>query len=144
MAVHSKNPSFAELQKQKIASSVQESFGSISNTVELPKATAPIQPEVVNQQKEESPHNTTVEKSADKDDIKTVTQSASANSGEKKRKDVMVGIHVTEDERSELRKMFCSNGFTLATAYRAAMTYLRQDLEQGKAYITTNGEIFRK
>lgn len=135
MAVHSKNLSFAELQKQKISSSVQESLGYIADTMgNQPKPTE------IQSPKHEDPLKTEEIPVA----IKTVTPSETTNSGEKKRKDVMVGIHVTEDERSELRKMFCSNGFTLATAYRAAMTYLRQDLEQGKAYITTNGEIIRK
>ena len=56
----------------------------------------------------------------------------------------MIGIHVTKEEQTELRQMFCSNGFSLATAYRAAMTYLRQDISDGKAVITNNGEILRK
>ena len=127
MAVHSKNPSFADLQREKIAGSVQSSFSSISeNQQETAKP--------VEIKKEESfQHQTHT-------DIKTVT----AENVEKKKKDVLIGIHVTEDERNELRKQFCSNGFSLATAYRAAMSYLRQDLELGKAYITNNGEIFRK
>ncbi|MBQ1832275.1 MAG: hypothetical protein II114_00680, partial [Treponema sp.] len=95
---------------------------------------APVQPaSPVESPKEEVP-------AQNQDAIKTVTQ----ETGEKKRKDVLIGIHVTEDERNELRRLFCSNGFSLATAYRAAMSYLRQDIELGKAYITNNGEIFRK
>lgn len=70
-------------------------------------------------------------------------QSESMSSASPK-KDVLIGIHVTNDERTELRQMFCANGFSLATAYRAAMTYLRQDILDGKAYITANGEILRK
>lgn len=70
----------------------------------------------------------------------TVTQEVP----KKKNKEKLVGIHVTEDEQKELRQIFCSNGFSLATAYRAAMSYLRQDMEDGKAYLTNNGEIRRK
>lgn len=134
MAVHSKNPSFAELQREKIASSVQNSFDSMGVVHQAEKeipAHTPVMP-VKAEEKRETKEEPAV--------IKTVTP----ESGEKKRKDVLIGIHVTEDERNELRKLFCSNGFSLATAYRAAMSYLRQDIELGKAYITNNGEIFRK
>jgi len=132
MAVHSKNPSFAELQREKVAASVQESIGNITETAEpiKPAKSAVPEPKQVSAEPPKAPVNV----------IKTVT----TESGEKKRKDVLIGIHVTEDERNELRKLFCSNGFSLATAYRAAMSYLRQDIELGKAYITNNGEIFRK
>ena len=127
MAVHQKNPTFAELQKEKIASNMQ----SFATTL---APSAPVQPaSPVESPKEEVP-------AQNQDAIKTVTQ----ETGEKKRKDVLIGIHVTEDERNELRRLFCFNGFSLATAYRAAMSYLRQDMELGKAYITSNGEIFRK
>lgn len=71
-------------------------------------------------------------------------QTVTPESGKKKTKDVLIGVHVTEDERTELRQLFCANGFSLATAYRAAMSYLRQDLELGKAYLTSNGEVRRK
>lgn len=127
MAVHQKNPTFKELQKEKIASNMQ----SLATTL---APSAPVQPtSPVESPKEEIP-------AQNQDAIKTVTR----ETGEKKRKDVLIGIHVTEDERNELRRLFCSNGFSLATAYRAAMSYLRQDMELGKAYITSNGEIFRK
>ncbi len=127
MAVHQKNPTFAELQKEKIASNMQSFATTLAPSV-------PVQPtSPVESPKEEIP-------AQNQDAIKTVTQ----ETGEKKRKDVLIGIHVTEDERNELRRLFCSNGFSLATAYRAAMSYLRQDMELGKAYITNNGEIFRK
>lgn len=134
MAVHSKNPSFAELQKNAVASSVQNTFGSLSpdSIKAQPMQETSAKPVEIPVPQPVQPEKTSV--------IKTVT----SESGEKKRKDVLIGIHVTEDERNELRKMFCSNGFSLATAYRAAMTYLRQDIELGKAYITSNGEIFRK
>lgn len=133
MAVHAKNKSFAELQQEKIASSVQDSIGSMMATTPQQETTVPEPPKPAAQPITTKP----AEKQAD---IKTVTSTTT----EKKKKDVLIGIHVTEDERNELRQMFCSNGFSLATAYRAAMTYLRQDIELGKAYITSNGEIFRK
>lgn len=127
MAVHQKNPTFKELQKEKIASNMQSLATTLAPSV-------PVQPtSPVESPKEEIP-------AQNQDAIKTVTR----ETGEKKRKDVLIGIHVTEDERNELRRLFCSNGFSLATAYRAAMSYLRQDMELGKAYITSNGEIFRK
>ena len=72
------------------------------------------------------------------------TQTVTTDAKKKKTKDVLIGVHVTEDERTELRQLFCANGFSLATAYRAAMSYLRQDIELGKAYLTKNGEIRRK
>ena len=128
MAVREKNPSFADLQREKINSSVESMYKSIVKTTEPEKNP----PEIVEN------HPAEPEKPAAA--IKTVTPEP----GEKKRKDVLIGIHVTEDERNELRRLFCSNGFSLATAYRAAMSYLRQDIELGKAYITNNGEIFRK
>ena len=72
-------------------------------------------------------------------------QAASDTSGTRKKpRNILIGIHVTEEERAELRKTFCSNGFSLATAYRAAMAYLQQDIEYGKAYLTANGEIRRR
>ena len=55
-----------------------------------------------------------------------------------------INFNLSKEEQTELRQMFCSNGFSLATAYRAAMTYLRQDISDGKAVITNNGEILRK
>ena len=127
MAVHQKNPTFSELQKEKIASNMQSFATTLAPSAPVQPATQAASP------KEEIP-------AQNQDAIKTVTQ----ETGEKKRKDVLIGIHVTEDERNELRRLFCSNGFSLATAYRAAMSYLRQDMELGKAYITSNGEIFRK
>lgn len=117
MAVHEKNLSFAEEQKLKIAESVK-------NTTSLSESVLP------EKKMEDNPY------------FKTVTnQSSSSNS---RKKDVLIGIHVTKEEQTELRQMFCSNGFSLATAYRAAMTYLRQDISDGKAVITNNGEILRK
>ncbi|MCQ2592955.1 MAG: hypothetical protein MJ188_09250 [Treponema sp.] len=118
MAVHEKNLSFAEEQKLKIAESVK-SASQISNNV-------------VSEKKDEAASS-----------FKTVTNESSASTTAKK-KDVLIGIHVTKEEQTELRQMFCSNGFSLATAYRAAMTYLRQDIIDGKAIITNNGEILRK
>ena len=127
MAVHAKNLSFAEEQRQKIAESVQS-----STTIAYNPVTA--------QPKEEKPaEQAPVSAAANR----TVTESPAAESGGKK-KDVLIGIHVTKEEQAELRQMFCSNGFSLATAYRAAMTYLRQDILDGKACITGNGEILRK
>ena len=116
MAVHEKNLSFAEEQKLKIAESV--------------KSASQISENVVSEKKE-----TTAES------FKTVTTETGTTT---KKKDVLIGIHVTKEEQNELRQMFCSNGFSLATAYRAAMTYLRQDIIDGKAIITNNGEILRK
>ncbi len=116
MAVHEKNLSFAEEQKLKIAESVK-SASQISENV-IPE-------------KKEEPVNS----------FKTVTNDSTPTT---KKKDVLIGIHVTKEEQTELRQMFCSNGFSLATAYRAAMTYLRQDIIDGKAIITNNGEILRK
>lgn len=118
MTHEKKNLSFAEEQKLKIAESV--------------KSASQISENVVPEKKEE-PH----------EPFKTVTNETSTSTTAKK-KDVLIGIHVTKEEQNELRQMFCSNGFSLATAYRAAMTYLRQDIIDGKAIITNNGEILRK
>ena len=76
--------------------------------------------------------------------LASINLAAVASSQNSRKKDVLIGIHVTKEEQTELRQMFCSNGFSLATAYRAAMTYLRQDISDGKAIITNNGEILRK
>lgn len=118
MTHEKKNLSFAEEQKLKIAQSVQ--------------AASQISENVVPEKKEEPAAS-----------FKTVTNDTPATTAAKK-KDVLIGIHVTKEEQNELRQMFCSNGFSLATAYRAAMTYLRQDIIDGKAMITNNGEILRK
>ncbi len=115
MAVHEKNLSFAQEQKLKIAENVKSS-SQISENVILEK------------------------KDDDKNSFKTVT----SDENNSKRKDVLIGVHVTKEEQNELRKLFCSNGFSLATAYRSAMTYLKQDIIDGKAIITNNGEILRK
>lgn len=117
MAVHEKNLSFAEEQKQKIAESV--------------KSASQISENVIPEKKEEPVKS-----------FKTVTNPEDPVST--KKKDVLIGIHVTKDEQTELRQMFCSNGFSLATAYRAAMTYLKQDIIDGKAVLTNNGEVLRK
>lgn len=114
MAVHIKNPTFAEEQKAKIMESVATSNVIVENVASVEKKESFIQ---------------------------TVTPEITPT---KKPKNVLIGVHVTEDERIELRQIFCSNGFSLATAYRAAMSYLRQDIELGKAYITNNGEIRRR
>ena len=136
MAVHEKNLSFAEEQKLKIAESVK-------NTTSLSESVIP------------------EKKVEDNLSFKTVTifdtfkyqlllmnssllNAFSSVSQNSRKKDVLIGIHVTKEEQTELRQMFCSNGFSLATAYRAAMTYLRQDISDGKAVITNNGEILRK
>lgn len=120
MTHEKKNLSFAEEQKLKIAQSVQ-SASQISGNI-------------IPEKKEEST-----------DSFKTVTNDSNTNATTAtKKKDVLIGIHVTKEEQNELRQMFCSNGFSLATAYRAAMTYLRQDIIDGKAIITNNGEILRK
>ena len=118
MAVHEKNLSFAEEQKLKIAESVK-------NTTSLSESVIP------------------EKKGEDNLSFKTVTNQSSSSQNSRQ-KDVLIGIHVTKEEQTELRQMFCSNGFSLATAYRAAMTYLRQDISDGKAVITNNGEILRK
>lgn len=114
MSVHEKNLSFAEEQKLKIAENVKSSSQISENVI-------------------------SENKNGDKNNFKTVTSEENT-----KRKDVLIGVHVTKEEQAELRQMFCSNGFSLATAYRAAMTYLRQDIIDGKALITNNGEILRK
>ncbi|MBE6355126.1 hypothetical protein [Treponema sp.] len=129
MAVHAKNPTFSELMQQKVNTEVKESMQVLMPSVNDIKTVTPQVPA-----EPEKPVNMAEEP---KQEAKTETAT-------KKRKDVLIGIHVTDDERNELRKMFCSNGFSLATAYRAAMTYLRQDIELGKAYITSNGELIRK
>ena len=116
MAVHEKNLSFAEEQKLKIAESVKSASQISENIVPEKKETAA-------------------------ESFKTLTTETGTTA---KKKDVLIGIHVTKEEQNELRQMFCSNGFSLATAYRAAMTYLRQDIIDGKAIITNNGEILRK
>lgn len=116
MAVHAKNPTFAEEQKARIMKSVASSS-------------------VIADSKPEEPATS---------EVFTQTVTSSADTTKKKTKDVLIGVHVTEDERTELRQLFCANGFSLATAYRAAMSYLRQDLEFGKAYLTSNGEVRRK
>ncbi len=118
MAVHEKNLSFAEEQKLKIAESVK-------NTTSLSESVIP------------------EKKGEDNLSFKTVTNQSSSSQNSRK-KDVLIVIHVTKEEQTELRQMFCSNGFSLATAYRAAMPYLRQDISDGKAVITNNGEILRK
>ena len=118
MAVHEKNLSFAEEQKLKIAESVKNTTSISENAIPEKKA-------------------------EDNQSFKTVTIQSSSSQNSRK-KDVLIGIHVTKEEQTELRQMFCSNGFSLATAYRAAMTYLRQDISDGKAIITNNGEILRK
>ncbi|MCR5218646.1 hypothetical protein [Treponema sp.] len=137
MAVHQKNPSFADLARAKVNNEIQESMAAY-----IPEAIPEKGPFIQNDIKSvTSPADSTQqgagESAAENSDSKAAVAS-------KKRKDVLIGIHVTDDERNELRKMFCSNGFSLATAYRAAMTYLRQDIELGKAYITSNGEVIRK
>lgn len=119
MAVHQKNLSFAEEQKKIIAESVKNASQISDN-------------------QETISH---IENSESIQSFKTVTKNQTVLS---KKKDVLIGIHVTKEEQTELRQMFCSNGFSLATAYRAAMTYLRQDIIDGKAIITVNGEILRK
>ena len=116
MAVHAKNTTFAEEQKAKIMESVA------ATSVIAENQPAP----------------------SSESSSFTQTVTPSQETGKKKTKDVLIGVHVTEDERTELRQLFCANGFSLATAYRAAMSYLRQDIELGKAYITNNGEIRRK
>lgn len=129
MAVHAKNQTLSELLQQKINTEVKESMQVVMpdvNDIKTVTPQVPAEPEKPVKMAEEP-----------KQESKTETAT-------KKRKDVLIGIHVTDDERNELRKMFCSNGFSLATAYRAAMTYLRQDIELGKAYITSNGELIRK
>lgn len=129
MAVHKKNQTLSELLQQKVNTEVKESMQVVMPAVNDIKTVTPQVPA-----EPEKPADTAEEP---KQEAKTETAT-------KKRKDVLIGIHVTDDERNELRKMFCSNGFSLATAYRAAMTYLRQDIELGKAYITSNGELIRK
>ncbi len=118
MAVKEKNLSFAEEQKLKIAESVKSASQISENAAEEKKETYL----GLN---------------------KTVTTPVSTVRSEGK-KDVLIGIHVTKEEQAELREMFCSKGFSLATAYRAAMTYLRQDILNDKACLTNNGEILRK
>ena len=117
MTHEKKNLSFAEEQKQRIAESVK-SASQISENVVSETTVAPAT------------------------SFKTVTNPEDPVST--KKKDVLIGIHVTKDEQTELRQMFCSNGFSLATAYRAAMTYLKQDIIDGKAVLTNNGEVLRK
>lgn len=115
MSVHAKNPTFAEEQKAKIMQSV--AAASVISENQPTKSDSP---------------------------VFTQTVTPTEETRKKKTKDVLIGVHVTEDERTELRQLFCSNGMSLANAYRSAMSYLRQDIELGKAYITNNGEIRRK
>lgn len=116
MAVHEKNISFAEEQRKKIAESV------INTTVNISPAL-----------REDAIASDAV--------IQTVTSTKAEP--RQKRKDVLIGVHVTEEERNDLRNMFCSKGCSLAVAYRAAMSYLKEDLAKGKAQITNNGDIIR-
>lgn len=120
MAVHEKNISFAEEQRRKIAESVISTASSLES------------------KKEQSDEAAAV--SSGNPFIQTVT---SLSETRKKRKDVLIGVHVTEEERNDLRNMFCSKGCSLAVAYRSAMSYLKEDLAQGKAKITNNGDIIR-
>lgn len=117
MTHEKKNLSFAEEQKMRIAESVK-SASQISENGVSETTVVPV------------------------NSFKTVTNPEYPVST--KKKDVLIGIHVTKDEQTELRQMFCSNGFSLATAYRAAMTYLKQDIIDGKAVLTNNGEVLRK
>lgn len=119
MAVHEKNISFAEEQRRKIAESVISTASSLES-------------------KKEQSDKAAV--SSGNPFIQTVT---SLSETRKKRKDVLIGVHVTEEERNDLRNMFCSKGCSLAVAYRSAMSYLKEDLAQGKAKITNNGDIIR-
>lgn len=130
MAVHAKNPTFAELQREKVAESVKNSFSTIESES--------------NSQGNSPSAETESSLEANAPSPAPASEQNAATTVTKQKKNVLIGIHVTEGERAELRKTFCANGFSLATAYRAAMTYVRQDLKQGKAYITENGEILRK
>ncbi len=119
MAVHEKNISFAEEQRKRIAESVINTTTNISPSLKeepsIPADSAPV----------------------------TQTVTTTKTESRQKRKDVLIGVHVTEEERNDLRNMFCSKGCSLAVAYRAAMSYLKEDLAKGKAQITNNGDIIR-
>lgn len=129
MAVHAKNPSFAQEQREKISDNIAQSMSNIHAVLNSETQTAPVYIS--------SSDAALLEQSK--------RQTASDTSGTRKKpRNILIGIHVTEEERAELRKTFCSNGFSLATAYRAAMAYLQQDIEYGKAYLTANGEIRRR
>lgn len=123
MAVQEKNVSFAEEQKNLIGRNVKD---SILNMQSLNKTEPPqIFTQTVTSQKE----------------VPSTLLTSSAS--KQKRKDVLIGVHVTEEERNDLRTMFCAKGCSLAVAYRAAMNYLREDIAQGKATITNNGDVIR-
>ena len=129
--VHEKNISLAEQIKQQAAASVQQAATVAENTMKDHSEAPAQKPEKVTQTPASSVSFT-----------QTVTPSEREETPSKKR--VLIGVYVTPDEQAELRQMFCANGFALSKAYRSAMTYLRQDIELGKAYITKNGEILRK
>ncbi len=132
MAVHSKNMSFAEEMKQNISASVQNTASIASETM----SSSPVAENLVIARSDVKPSTVTPVVT------QTVTSRQTEEPSAKKR--VLIGVYVTPEEQSELRQMFCSNGFALSQAYRSAMTYLRQDIELGKAFITKNGEILRK
>lgn len=130
--VHEKNISLAEQIKQQAAASVQQAAAVAENTMKDHSEDPAQKPEKVTQS---APSVSFTQ---------TVTPSESEKEETPSKKRVLIGVYVTPDEQAELRQMFCANGFALSKAYRSAMTYLRQDIELGKAYITKNGEILRK
>lgn len=131
--VHEKNISLAEQIKQQAAASVQQAAAVAENTMKDHSEDPAQKTEKVTQASASSVSFT-----------QTVTPSESEREETPSKKRVLIGVYVTPDEQAELRQMFCANGFALSKAYRSAMTYLRQDIELGKAYITKNGEILRK
>jgi len=147
MSVISKNVSFAEEMKGRINSGVQSS-AAISTNLQKQQDAEPAQLQPI--ERSDLKPSTLAAQATAATQTNTETTAASPAEAKKsddkdeKKKRVLIGIYVTPDEQAELRQMFCSNGFSLSNAYRSAMTYLRQDIEQGKAFITKNSEILRK
>lgn len=151
----SQNKSFAEITKEKIASGVKESTaitGNLNGEMESqpvtlasklePSQANTVAPQVQIARSELKPSEFVEKNNAQTQEVSF--QEKQPAEKEEKKKRVLIGIYVTPEEQAELRQMFCSNGFSLSNAYRSAMTYLRQDIEQGKAFITKNSEILRK
>lgn len=109
------NRSFSEIQKEKIREGVAASVGGIKEE-EIPKVR----------------------------DVEDMTGAEVAKAAVEKKGESVIGIRVSNAERIRLNAMFGSKGYSLAGAYKAAMTYLRQDIELGKAIITDDTEIIRK
>lgn len=153
MAVIAKNISFSQEMKENIKNGVQNSTAIASSLTKtqpeevdaaIKTNVAQIQPIERSELKPSTLQAQSQVQTQQKAETTPITTSTAAGEKEEKKKRVLIGIYVTPEEQAELRQMFCSNGFSLSNAYRSAMTYLRQDIEQGKAFITKNSEILRK